>query len=332
VSWLREKPHRRRNLLTGEWVLVSPHRATRPWQGQVETASTEQAPQYDPTCYLCPGNERAGGRRNPHYEGCFVFDNDFAALLPSEGRVSSSPWFAAEEAGGVCRVLCFSPDHSLTFAKMTANDAQRVVAMWKQQSEEMFGRAGMQSVQIFENRGAMMGASNPHPHGQLWATDFVPPELERECLRQAERPNLLVDYLREERRAQERLVGENETWMALVPFWAVWPFETLVAPKRRAARLTDLTAQEEADLAAILRQLAAAYDALFSTPFPYTTGIHQAPECSQASFHLHIHFFPPLLRSATIRKFMVGFEMLAMPQRDITAESAAERLRAALNA
>lgn len=317
---------RRQNLLTGDWVLVSPHRSKRPWQGQVEAKPPASLPAYDPGCYLCPGNERAGGHRNPNYEGCFVFENDFAALLPEEQAVADAP-FPTKPARGLCRVLCFSPNHSLTLSQLSAEAMDAVVAMWQEQTADLFAQPWIQSVQIFENRGAMMGSSNPHPHGQVWATDFIPPELERECVTQKAQPGLLGDYLNRELALGERLVLNNPHWVALVPYWAVWPFETLVVPRRPFPRLTDMDCAEAAALNAILRDLTRVYDALFQVPFPYTMGFHQAPKGQQRHFHLHAHFYPPLLRSADVKKFMVGFEMLAMPQRDITAESAAAKLR-----
>jgi UDPglucose--hexose-1-phosphate uridylyltransferase len=319
---------RRQNLLTGDWVLVSPHRSKRPWQGQVEPKPPAELPSYDATCYLCPGNERAGGHRNPQYDSCFVFENDFAALLPdAEAERASDAPFPTETAGGICRVLCFSPNHSLTLSHLSEQAMDPVVAMWQEQTQELFGRPSIQSVQIFENRGAMMGSSNPHPHGQVWATDFIPPELERECASQSAQPGLLAQYLNRELELNERLVLSNDHWVTLVPYWAVWPFETLVAPRRAFPRLTDMDCAEATGLNRILRELTRVYDALFQVPFPYTMGFHQAPKGHQRHFHLHAHFYPPLLRSADVKKFMVGFEMLAMPQRDITAESAAARLR-----
>lgn len=317
---------RRQNLLTGDWVLVSPHRSKRPWQGQVEPKPPANLPTYDPTCYLCPGNERAGGHRNPSYDGCFSFENDFAALLPDETAIDLAP-FPTEAARGLCRVLCFSPNHSLTLSQLSEDAMDAVVAMWQEQTEDLFAKPWIKSVQIFENRGAMMGSSNPHPHGQVWATDFIPPELERECSTQTAQPGLLGDYLARELELKERVVLSNDHWVALVPYWAVWPFETLVVPRRPFPRLTDMDCAEATGLNHILRNLPRVYDSLFQVPFPYTMGFHQAPKGQQRYFHMHAHFYPPLLRSADVKKFMVGFEMLAMPQRDITAESAAARLR-----
>jgi UDPglucose--hexose-1-phosphate uridylyltransferase len=329
-----EQPHRRRNALTGEWVLVSPHRTERPWQGQVEPAAPALLPRHDPACYLCPGNRRANGATNPAYTGVFAFDNDFSALLPETGRVPpSEESFAMQESvTGVCRVLCFSPRHDLTLALMSVEATRLVIDLWSAQIEEL-GRV-YPWVQIFENRGEIMGCSNPHPHGQLWAGSALPNEPSKEDACQAAyRVNrgsaLLVDDLRWEDRRKVRIVTENDHWVALVPFWAVWPFETLLLPRRHVLRLPDLDEIERDDLARILKRLLVRYDNLFHSSFPYTMGWHGAPhlpgDCSH--WQLHAHFYPPLLRSAAIRKFMVGYEMLAEPQRDITPEVAAERLQ-----
>lgn len=329
------RPHRRFNPLTGDWVLVSPHRAKRPWQGQVERASLPASLPYDPGCYLCPGNSRAGGQRNPAYTGTFVFENDFAALLPaaddSAPRLDDAhPLLIAQPEHGICEVICFSPDHSLTLARMTQSAVEEVVDVWTAETRRLSALPFIGAVQIFENRGEMMGSSNPHPHGQIWATESVPTELAREVKCQQQRPDLLLDYRAEERRRKERLVMENASFTVVVPFWAVWPFETLILPARHVASLDELNAVEQRDLAEILRRLTACYDRVFDAPFPYTMGIHQRPVHQEGgeAFQMHLHFYPPLLRSATVKKFMVGFEMLGMPQRDITAEAAAERLRA----
>jgi UDPglucose--hexose-1-phosphate uridylyltransferase len=331
-----EHPHRRRNLLTGEWVLVSPHRTKRPWQGQVEKTPPEQRPQYDPTCYLCPGNERAGGVSNPQYESTYVFTNDFAALLPDTPNedVTTSPFFETQAETGTCRVICFSPRHDLTLAEMPVSDVRAVVDLWAAQVEELGSDPQISYVQLFENRGAMMGSSNPHPHGQVWANHRVPTEPAKEELQQRsyferERSPLLVDYLGAEVEAGVRIVVENESWVALVPYWAVWPFEILLLPRRHVRQLPDLTDAERQDLASILKRLLTRYDNLFETSFPYSMGWHGQPTDGGEYPHwqLHAHFYPPLLRSATVKKFMVGYEMLASPQRDITAEQAADRLR-----
>jgi UDPglucose--hexose-1-phosphate uridylyltransferase len=335
-SELSSQPHRRFNLLTREWVLVSPHRAQRPWQGQVEDASQEAAPTYDPNCYLCPGNARAAGAKNPAYTGTFVFDNDFAALKPDtpSGDIDEKGLLVARSEAGRCRVVCFSPRHDLTMARMSVPALRLVVDAWIQEFSALASNPHIQYVQIFENRGAMMGCSNPHPHGQIWASESVPNELAKEVAafrdyRQARGATLLGDYLNLELEKKERLVCANDHFVLLVPFWAVWPFETLLISRRPVAALDELNDAERTGLAEILRQAAIRYDNLFRTPFPYTLGFHQRPTdgAEHPEFHLHAHFYPPLLRSATVKKFMVGYEMLAMPQRDITAETAAQRLR-----
>ncbi len=333
---LSKQPHRRYNPLTKEWVLVSPQRTQRPWLGQVEATAREDKPEYDPSCYLCPGNERAGGVRNPRYQSTFVFQNDFAALLPETPpvRYEENGLIVAQGEPGTCRVVCFSPRHDLTVARMEIPALRTVVDTWVSQYEELESRGGIAWVQIFENRGEMMGASNPHPHCQIWATSILPNEAVKELTAQREYPAahsrcLLCDYLDFEKRSGERIVCENEWFTAVVPFWAVWPFETLVLSKRHRACLGDLDPAERDALAAILKRLTTRYDNLFRTSFPYTMGFHQRPTDggNYPEWHLHLHFYPPLLRSATVRKFMVGYEMLGMPQRDITAESAASRLR-----
>ncbi len=333
---LAEWPHRRLNALTGEWLLVSPHRAKRPWQGQQEPTPPIYRPPYAADCYLCPGNPRAGGVRNPEYTSTFVFTNDFAAVLPDapamEARNPSS-LFTYQAVRGTCRVICFSPRHDLTLAEMPVAAIEGVVDVWAEQADDL-GRT-YRWVQVFENKGATMGCSNPHPHGQVWATDFLPAEPEREDQCQmahfsARRTPLLLDYLDGEQTARERIVVQNEHWTVVVPWWAMWPFETLAMPTAHTRRLSDLNADQRRSLAAILKALLTAYDRLFATSFPYTMGWHGAPTADSGPcdhWQLHAHFYPPLLRSATVRKFMVGYEMLAEAQRDITAEQAAERLR-----
>ncbi|MBP7963866.1 MAG: UDP-glucose--hexose-1-phosphate uridylyltransferase [Caldilineaceae bacterium] len=333
-----EHPHRRRNLLTGEWVLVSPHRTKRPWQGQVEKSPPDNRPAHDPTCYLCPGNSRAGGAaQNEKYAHTFVFENDFAALLPDgpTGDVSSSPFFQAQAETGTSRVICFSPRHDLTLPQMDPADIRRVVDVWADQMVELGGRPGINYVQIFENKGAVMGCSNPHPHGQIWANRRVPTEPAKEEITQRayfqdHGAPLLLDYLAAELADGARIVVENADWVALVPFWAVWPFEIMLLPRRAVQALPDLTDAERDTLASILKRLTTRYDNLFETSFPYSMGWHGQPTDggSYPHWQLHAHFYPPLLRSATVKKFMVGYEMLAGPQRDITAEQAADRLRA----
>jgi UDPglucose--hexose-1-phosphate uridylyltransferase len=352
-SWLRsltlpfdlaEHPHRRTNPLTGTHVLVSPHRAKRPWLGQEEKAEATAQPTYDPECYLCAGNVRAGGITNPHYEGVFVFDNDFAALHadtpdPKSGPESGpepaqNPLFATEAARGVSRVMCFSADHSATLPDLSPDAALAVVNAWCDQSADL-GR-DYPSVQVFENKGAMMGCSNPHPHGQIWATSYLPDEIAVENERQRAYFDehgraMLLDVAEHEVASGDRVVHMNDDFVAVVPFWASWPFETLLLPRFAVARLPDLTAEHRAALAHIIQLLTCSYDAVFGVSFPYSMGWHGAPFDGRTAdgWQLHAHFYPPLLRSATVRKFMVGFEMLAEAQRDLTPEQAAERLRAA---
>lgn len=347
-------PHRRFNPLTREWVLVSPHRAKRPWLGQVEKVNEEQLPAYDPTCYLCPSNSRVGGSvHNPAYTGPFVFDNDFMAVLPpaddavTEGQgdkvnhpVTPSPFhpvtelFSAESVPGLCRVVCFSPRHDLTLPELSNTEVEAVLRTWGEQTSELGKREFIKYVQVFENKGAVMGCSNPHPHSQIWATAEIPNEPAKELAAQREYyaqhgRHLLLDYVEEEKKRGERIVVSNEHFTALVPFWAVWPFETLVVAHRAVGSLPELTGAEFAALAEVFKRLTTRYDNLFEISFPYSMGFHQAPfdSAEHPEWVLHAHFYPPLLRSATVKKFMVGFEMLAMPQRDITPEQAAERLR-----
>lgn len=333
---LADHPHRRFNPLTGEWLLVSPHRAKRPWQGQVEKTAAEERPAYDPTCYLCPGNERAGGLRNPPYTSTFVFENDFAALLPDTptDEAAGDDLLVARAERGQCRVICFSPMHNQTLAQMTPAEILPVVELWTAQYAELGALPWINHVQIFENKGAVMGCSNPHPHGQIWASESIPGEPAKELQHQQAylaRTGrcLLCDYLDRELALGERIVCENDSFVALVPFWALWPFETMVLPRRHCGALPAFTADERAGLADIISQLTARYDNLFEISFPYSMGWHQAPTDGQehAEWHFHGHFYPPLLRSATVKKFMVGFEMLGNPQRDITPEMAAARLR-----
>ena len=332
-------PHRRYNPLTDEWVLVSPHRGQRPWQGALEKPPTEHRPAYDPKCYLCPGNERAQGHRNPPYTGTFVFDNDFAALKPETPPVvpdTGSPLLRYEPEPGLCRVICFSPRHDLSLPEMTPAEVEAVVATWIDQARDLGAKDFINYVQVFENKGAAMGASNPHPHSQVWASEHVPNEPAKETRAQASYLHehgqcLLCSYLETERKGtgESRIVAQNEHGTALVPFWAIWPFELMLVMHRHMASLTDLTPAEVAGLADLLRQVTIRYDNLFEISFPYSMGFHQAPNDGQPhpEWHLHAHFFPPLFRSATVRKFMVGYELLAAPQRDITAETGAERLR-----
>jgi UDPglucose--hexose-1-phosphate uridylyltransferase len=335
---LQQKSHRRYNPLRREWVLVSPHRTNRPWQGQTESIGRVERPSYDPHCYLCPGNLRASGQRNPAYTSTFVFDNDYAALSPEpvSGGGGNEGLLVAEPERGVCRVVCFSPDHSLTMGSLDARQAGEVVNTWAAQNDELMRLPFIRYVQIFENRGEMMGCSNPHPHSQIWASESIPNEIATEdasfqVWNESHGWCLLCSCLETEQRAAERIVLENESFVTLVPFWAVWPFETLVLPRRHLSSISDLTNRERTDLALMLQRITAGYDGVFSAPFPYTMGFHQLPENGDAGiWHFHGHYFPPLLRSATVRKFMVGYEMLATPQRDITPENAAKILREAM--
>lgn len=328
-------PHRRYNPLTGEWVLVSPHRTQRPWQGQVEKPVLEERPAYDPQCYLCPGNLRAGGTRNPRYSSTFVFTNDFSALWPDSPLTEQDhPLLRSHGVKGTCRVVCFSPRHDLSLPEMAVDEIRCVVDVWTEQVTELGER--YRWVQVFENKGEIMGCSNPHPHGQIWASTTLPNEPAKEDQQQRVYwdqygRSLLLDYVELEIKLGERVVVENADWLAVVPFWAIWPFETLLLPRRAVPHLPDLDRTERAALADILKRLLTRYDNLFEVSFPYSMGWHGTPTGQSTGplphWQLHAHFYPPLLRSATIKKFMVGYEMLAEAQRDLTAEQAAARLR-----
>jgi UDPglucose--hexose-1-phosphate uridylyltransferase len=335
LSEIQQMPHRRFNPLTREWVLVSPHRTQRPWLGKVEGVASENIAHFDPSCYLCPGNERAGGVRNPKYAGTFIFDNDYAALLPNVSHVEANDadLLVARSEAGICRVVCFSPRHDLTIPLMSSSDVREVVDVWSEQFLELEKFSWIRHIQVFENRGALMGASNPHPHCQIWGDASVPNLPEREFFSFAEyakakKSCLLCDYLSLELDKKERVVCQNDGFAAVVPYWAVWPFETLLLSKRHLAAMHELSSEERDLLADILIKITVRYDNLFETCFPYSMGFHQRPSdgASHPEWHFHAHYYPPLLRSATVRKFMVGYELLGSPQRDITPESAAERL------
>jgi len=329
-----DQPHRRFNALSGQWVFVSPHRTKRPWLGGIEPAATLSRPSHDPSCYLCAGNVRANGERNPNYPATFVFDNDFAAFRPETPNAAVPVYdlLYANAHAGRCRVICFSPRHDLTLAQMSVSEIRDVVDVWAAQTAELGHR--WEWVQVFENKGEVMGCSNPHPHGQIWAGDFIPNEPAKELIQQSRwflghRTPLLLDYANLELKEDERIVVQNQHWLAVVPWWAVWPFETLIIPNRHVLRMPDLTGIERDSLADLLRRLLVRYDNLFKTSFPYSMGWHAVPndKGDHRGWQLHAHIYPPLLRSATVKKFMVGYEMLAEAQRDITPEQAAARLR-----
>ena len=331
------RPHRRLNPLTGEWVLVSPHRTQRPWHGQEEEAELQILPPYDPQCYLCPGNARALGRKNPDYKMPYVFTNDFPAMLPDTDDLDcaqTDDLLTAESEPGICRVICYAPRHDLSIARMTVSSVQHVIDAWQIEYLELGRRPDIGHVQIFENRGSAMGCSNPHPHGQIWANKSVPtlPALEgrRQAAYLAEKGAcLMCRYLALELDRAERIVLQNDSFVVLVPFWAIWPFEVMILPREHGGDITHLGTDQKRDLADAMTRLAVRYDNLFQTAFPYTMGLHQQPTEGKnpPEWHWHIHYLPPLLRSLSVKKFMVGYEMLAMPQRDLTPEACAERLR-----
>jgi UDPglucose--hexose-1-phosphate uridylyltransferase len=333
---LKEHSHTRLNILTGDWILVSPHRMKRPWQGKVEDIHGDDRPSYDPKCYLCPGNTRADGSINPTYTTPYSFVNDFSALLKDTpaGHYDEEGLLSAKSESGICKVICFSPQHDLTLPQMPKEAIEQVIELWQQEFKELSANPEIKYIQIFENKGETMGCSNPHPHGQIWSSSTIPLELHKETLQQKNYfqkygKSLLSAYLAIELKKQERVVLENEHFVALVPFWAVWPYETMIVSKRHLQNIAQFTEQERKSYALMLKQLTSKYDNLFNVSFPYSAGIHQAPvnDGEHPEWHWHMHFYPPLLRSATVKKFMVGYEMLANPQRDITAEMAAEKLR-----
>ncbi|WP_437921123.1 UDP-glucose--hexose-1-phosphate uridylyltransferase [Sphingobacterium sp. LRF_L2] len=331
-----EQPHKRKNLLTGEYILVSPHRSKRPWQGQVEDLAPDNRPQYDPKCYLCPGNARADGTLNPDYKDSFVFVNDFSALLEDTqlDQFAEENLLIAEAERGICKVISFSPRHDLTLPEMSPQEIKAVVDLWQKEFQELSQHEWIKYIQIFENKGSIMGCSNPHPHGQIWAQSSLPVEIQKESTEQAayfskHGRTILQDYLALELKKDERIIVDNTHFVALVPFWAAWPYETMIISKRPVSSILEFTEEEKVDLAKTLQELTIRYDNIFKTSFPYSAGMHQAPVNSgdQSAWHWHMHFYPPLLRSATVKKFMVGYEMLANPQRDITPEQAADTLK-----
>lgn len=332
---IQVKPHRRLNILTGEWILVSPHRTKRPWQGKKDRHEELKRETYDPQCYLCPNNSRASGERNPGYLGAYSFVNDFAALLPDVGyKGMDNGLLRMQVEEGICKVICFSPDHSLTLPLMKVEDVTEVVRLWKKEYQELGSHPNINHVQIFENKGAIMGCSNPHPHGQIWAQFSVPEEVSKKTRNQRryweqKGRSLLGDYLEQELELKERILMENEHFVALVPYWAVWPYESMIIPRKQIRHIGQLDPEEEMAFAAMINQLTILYDNLFETSFPYSSGIHQSPTdgLGHEEWHFHMSFYPPLLRSAEVKKFMVGYEMFANPQRDITAEKAAQTLR-----
>ncbi len=332
---LQEFSHKRFNILTGEWVLVSPHRAKRPWRGQNEDVSNEQGPSHDPNCYLCAGNTRVNGEENPKYKDVFVFINDFSALQNSSPKFSiNEGLFKAESEQGICKVVCFSPDHSKSLADLSIEDINKIVNTWQKEYTKLGGKDMINYVQIFENKGVVMGCSNPHPHSQIWSQSTLPNEVDKKEQQQLayfnkNKSSLLGDYLKQELETNERMIYQNDDFVVLTPFWALWPFETMIIPKQQHANITKISEQERLSFADIISKITKAYDKLFECSFPYSSGIHQSPTNGETNLHWHWHmsFYPPLLRSATVKKFMVGYEMFGSPQRDITAEQAAYRLR-----
>ena len=331
-----EHPHRRYNPLLDEWILVSPHRNKRPWQGQNEKLHEDNRSEYDKECYLCPGNVRSNGAQNPDYTDCYVFENDFSALLKDDVsfKNNNTPLFQLKPERGINKVICFSPKHNLTLPEMKVSAIEKVVQTWAEQYVELGSHDFVNYVQIFENKGSVMGCSNPHPHGQIWAQSSLPTQIEKtqRSLRayyEKYKSSLLKDYLEEELKKEERLVTENNHFVALVPFWATWPYEIMIISKRHFGNIIAMSQEETTAFAKIIKDVTIRYDNLFETSFPYSSGIHQSPtdRVSHIEWHFHMHFYPPLLRSATVKKFMVGYEMLGEAQRDISPEQSAKILR-----
>jgi UDPglucose--hexose-1-phosphate uridylyltransferase len=335
ATTINETSHRRYNILTGEWILVSPHRTKRPWQGKQEEKVVVDKIEYDENCYLCPGNERVGGEVNPDYKDTFIFKNDFAAILNDEPATFEKGLLKAEVETGICKVVCFSPNHSLTIPLMEDAAIVKVIKLWKKEYIELGAIEGVNYVQIFENKGAIMGCSNPHPHGQIWSQRSIPAEIAKKSKNQtayfkANGVSLLEDYVKQELAGnRERVLAENDDFVALIAYWAVWPYEAMIVPKKHYQNISQLSESEMLSYALILKELTIMYDNLFEVSFPYSSGIHQSPtdDKDNEAWHFHMSFYPPLLRSATVKKFMVGYEMFASPQRDITAEQAALTLK-----
>jgi len=330
-----EDPHRRYNILTKEWILVSPHRTKRPWQGKKEIVSNITRPQYDENCYLCPGNTRSNGEINPKYSDTFSFTNDFAALNNNGGgEAFEDGLLVAKGEKGICKVLCFSPDHSLTIPQLDLEAIEKVISLWQKEYKELGAFEYINHVQIFENKGSIMGCSNPHPHGQIWAQSSIPGEAQKKLTSQLEYWNvnsriLLQDYLKQELALNERIVIQNSDFVTIVPFWATWPYETMIIPKRGIQNISQITSKEKKSFASILKSTTQIYDLIFETSFPYSSGIHQAPTDGKdhPEWCMHMSFYPPLLRSASVKKFMVGYEMFGEAQRDITAEMVSHKMR-----
>ena len=332
---LQDYSHKRYNILTGEWVLVSPHRAKRPWQGQNEEISAEKRPSYDENCYLCPTNTRINGEINPDYKDVFIFNNDFAAIQKDSPSFEvNDGLLIAKSETGICKVICFSPDHSKSLAEMEVEEIKKVVNAWQKEYAELGKNEMINYVQIFENKGAVMGCSNPHPHGQIWSQSSLPNEVYKKDIHQKlyyseKKRSLLGDYVLQELEAKERVIYENNDFVALTPFWAIWPFEVMIVPKKAKKNIIELSYVEVKNYAEIISVITKAYDKLFNVSFPYSSGIHQAPTNGAENEHWHFHmsFYPPLLRSATVKKFMVGYEMFGTPQRDITPEQAVKMIK-----
>ena len=336
MNSLLNKTHIRKNILTGDEVLVSPHRTKRPWQGKVEQNEVIDKTTYDENCYLCPTNKRAGGQVTPQYKNTFVFENDFAAILPeSNTQKLKNGLLEAHSERGICKVICFSPNHSLTLAKMTIDEIVQVILTWQQEFKELSEKEFINSVQIFENRGEIMGCSNPHPHGQIWAQETIPVEIKKKTTNflnyyKKNNTSILEDYSKQELSEDKRVIYENEDFLIVVPFWAVWPYETMIIPKQKAKNILQMNESKIINFEKAIKTITAVYDKVFDISFPYSAGIHQSPtdyNNSYEGWHWHMSFYPPLLRSATVKKFMVGYEMFAMPQRDITPEQAANTLK-----